>query len=216
MGCWARILKWVDISSSGGSSWSRDQSWGQVMFPHQWIHKKIFQSVRLFRWEKLTINDDMLPTNTETPGQLKPKDWWCGLLLTSPPTHQKNSSLSLPWPLPPIPLTRNPVYKISSYSSGRVCSFQGISLLCSLFAWQRNKATLSFFISLSPYFCLSSLHRVLRFQNQISHWSHCFSTGDIMIEQRQEKSLLSWLYIPIQGTGNQEQIYNTVWIQCKS
>ena len=187
----------------------------RLKYPSMDTQKDLSVSVSLLRWKKLTIYDDMLPTNTETPGELKPKDWWCWLLLTSPPTHQKNPSLSLPWPLSPIPLTRNPVYKISSFSSGRVCSFQGISLLCSHFAWQRNKATFSFFITLSSYFCLASVHRVLRFQNQISHQSHCFSTGDIMIKRRQKKSLLSWVYIPIQGIGNKKQIYNTMLIQYK-
>ena len=36
----------------------------------------------------------------------------------------------------------------------------GSSLLCSPFAWQRNKVSLSFFsIALSPYFCLALVHR---------------------------------------------------------
>ena len=44
---------------------------------------------------EVKINDGMLPhkhtlTLTLTPDQLEPEGWWCWLLHTSPPTHQKN------------------------------------------------------------------------------------------------------------------------------
>ena len=43
---------------------------------------------------------------------------------------------------------------------GRGHSSWGSSLLCSPFAWQRNKVSLSFFsITLSPYFCSALVHR---------------------------------------------------------
>ena len=60
--------------------------------PARDTHDNIFE---LFcrDWNPLQVgevNDDMLPTSTETPDQLELEGWWCRLLLTSPPTNQKN------------------------------------------------------------------------------------------------------------------------------
>ena len=56
----------------------------------------------------------------------------------------------------------------SAYLSPREgVKFLKLGLLCSPFAWQRNKATLSFSITLSPYFCLASVHREPIFWQQI-------------------------------------------------
>ena len=66
-----------------------------------------------------------------------------------------------------IPMTTTPAYITSPYSPVRGYSSWGASLLCSLSAWQRNKATLSFSsITLSPYFYLTSMHREPRFWHQ--------------------------------------------------
>ena len=74
---------------------SQEQPWSKGPFPHQCIHTIIFLSYfedteTPSRWEKLMINDGMLLTSMQTPEQLDLKVEWCGLLLTSPPTHQKN------------------------------------------------------------------------------------------------------------------------------
>ena len=51
-------------------------------------------------------------------------------------------------------------YITSPYSQGSGHTSWGANLLCSLFAWQSNKTTLSFSsITLSPYFCLALVHR---------------------------------------------------------
>ena len=51
-------------------------------------------------------------------------------------------------------------YITSPYSQGSGHSSWGANLLCSPFAWQSNKTTLSFSsITLSPYFCLALVHR---------------------------------------------------------
>ena len=74
---------------------SQEQPWSKGPFPHQCIHTIIFLSYfedteTLSRWEKLMTKDGMLLTSMQTPEQLDLKVEWCGLLLTSPPTHQKN------------------------------------------------------------------------------------------------------------------------------
>ena len=50
---------------------SQEEPWGRILVPHQWIHITISLSCSSdtetpSRWEKLTINDGMLPPNTQT------------------------------------------------------------------------------------------------------------------------------------------------------
>ena len=67
-----------------------------------------------------------------------------------------------------IPLTKTITLLPIPQGGGQ--SSWGTSLLGSLFAWQRNKATLSFSSrTLSPYFCLALVHREPRF------WHHFHS-----------------------------------------
>ena len=54
---------------------SQEQPLDKVLFPHQQIYTTIYLSYfadveAASRWEKLMINDSMLPTSLETPGQL--------------------------------------------------------------------------------------------------------------------------------------------------
>ena len=68
-------MKWVAISSSGGIFLVQGSVLGPGHgSPSKNTQKDLSVSVKLFRWEGLRIYDDMLPTNTETPGQLKPQD----------------------------------------------------------------------------------------------------------------------------------------------
>ena len=71
------------------------QPWDRVLVPLQGIHTTIYLSCCAetethTRWEKLTVNEGVLPTSTETPDCLEPEGWWCRLPLTSPPTRQRN------------------------------------------------------------------------------------------------------------------------------
>ena len=71
---------------------SQEQPLNKVLFPHQWIHTAIslsyFADVEAAsRWEKLTINDSMLPTSLETQGQLDPKV--DSIYLTTKPSEER-------------------------------------------------------------------------------------------------------------------------------
>ena len=71
---------------------SQEQTLNKVLFPHQWIHTAIslsyFADVEAAsRWEKLTINDSMLPTSLETQGQLDPKV--DSIYLTTKPSEER-------------------------------------------------------------------------------------------------------------------------------
>ena len=71
-------------------------------------------------------------------------------------------SVPLYWTQGKLPLSVSGKKRKQGHSSW------GASLLCSPFAWQRKKATLSFSsITLSPYFCLALVHREPRFWQQI-------------------------------------------------
>ena len=97
------------------------------------------------RWEKWMIIDGMLPTSTETPDPLEQEDWWCWLLLTSPPTHQnKVHELIMP--------SLN-CYCKASHSSlqGRMHTFVRQEPAVSPFTWQSNKAILFYFIQKSVF-----------------------------------------------------------------
>ena len=64
----------------------------KVLFPYQWIHTTIslsyFADVEAAsRWEKLTINDSMLPTSLETQGQLDSKA--DSIYLTTKPSEER-------------------------------------------------------------------------------------------------------------------------------
>ena len=89
----------------------------------------------------------MLPTSTQIPGHLEPEGWWYWLLITSPPTNQKNVHEL-------ITLSLNHYHKTSHYPRQvRANSFEGISPL-----WRPlpSKAeNLSF--STSPENCLWDL-----------------------------------------------------------
>ena len=73
-----------------------------------------------------------LPTSMYIPDQLEPEDWWCWLLISSPPTNQKNvHKLNMPCFLNTVRLLSTP-------------SRVGHTVLRALapFAWQSNKAIL--------------------------------------------------------------------------
>ena len=75
-------VQWADSCSCSlgkGGMWDQEETvksslWTKT-FPHQWIYTTISLSYfadieAASRWEKLTINDSMLPTSLETSGQL--------------------------------------------------------------------------------------------------------------------------------------------------
>ena len=98
------------------------------------------------------------------------------LILSAPPPFRnlKEWRLLLPWSLPHTPVWLS---NLSLFREGGL-SFWGTSLLCSPFAWQSNKATLSFSITLPPYFCLAVVHRQPRF------WQHFLHFTDLILQPR--------------------------------
>ena len=109
------ILEQVAISFSRGSSQPRDQThiccvsciagrffthWAiREALPYQWIHTTIslscFAAELQYLWNPLQVGEVyglrmvLCPQAFKTPDQLEPEGWWCWLLLTSPPIHQK-------------------------------------------------------------------------------------------------------------------------------
>ena len=81
----------------------------------------------------------------KTPDLLERESWWCWLLVTSPPTNQKNvHELIMP--------SLNHYYKTFPYSfQGRTYSFQGISPLWPPLAWQSSKAIFFYFTQNCPW-----------------------------------------------------------------
>ena len=74
---------------------SQEQPLDKVLFPYQWIYTTVSLSYfadteAALRWEKLMINDSMLPTSLETPGQLDLKV--DSIYLTTKPSKEH------PWP----------------------------------------------------------------------------------------------------------------------
>ena len=79
--------------------------------------------------------------------------------------------LLLPWILWYSPAW---LYNLSLLNKGGGTFLEVLSLLCFPFAWQSNKATLSFSsVTLSLYFCLASVHREPRLWQHF--WSACSS-----------------------------------------
>ena len=121
------------------------QPWGKVLVPPQRIHTTMSlsfaDSETPSRWEK--FNNGMLPTGTQTPDQLELEGWWCWLLLTSPPTNQKNVPKLI------MPLV-NDYYKTSHYPlQVGTHGFEGISPL-----WPPLP---SYSFLFHPKFCLRAL-----------------------------------------------------------
>ena len=76
----------------------------------------------------------------KTPDLLERESWWCWLLITSPPTNQKNVHELI---MPSLNHYYNQTFPYSF--QGRTYSFQGISSLWPPFAWQSSKAIFLYF-----------------------------------------------------------------------
>lgn len=107
------------------------------------------------RWEKLVINDGMLPTSNADPRPVGPEGWPYGLLLISLPTHQKNIHELV------TPYVNNYYKTCHCLSQDGTLGFEGISLLCSPL---RSKAIKLLFSSspktMSPRFDSALVYRV--------------------------------------------------------
>ena len=84
--------------------------------------------------------------------------------------RRKNTRLLLPWILWHSPAWLSNL-SLLTREGGTV--LEVLSLLCFPFAWQSTKATLSFSVALSPYFCLALVHREPTFCQHF--WSTCSS-----------------------------------------
>ena len=117
---------------------SQEQPWGKVLFPHQ-QHKKIFELFCSYWnpswWDKLLINDGVLPTAWRPH-----TSWtWRLLMLTptySPPTHQKNVQELI------MPCLNNTIKLLAIFPSG-THDFEGISPLCPSSSDQAIKLSFS-------------------------------------------------------------------------
>ena len=127
-----------------------EQPLGRVLVPHQARHTTV--SLRYFadtetstRWEKLTVS--CAQAQLQTPEGLEPQDWWCCLLLTSPPVNQKIVQKL-------ITLSLNHYYKTPHYHlQVETFSFEGSS---PLWPTLPDKAIKLFFL-LHPKLCLCDL-----------------------------------------------------------
>ena len=120
------------------------QPWGRVQVSPQRIHITI--SLSCFadseaptRREKLIVCRPQAKASKQTLDRLEPEGWWCWLPITSPPTNQKNfRKLTTPSLNHSYKTPHNPL-------QGGTHSLEGISPPWPPFAWQSNKAVLSYF-----------------------------------------------------------------------
>ena len=125
---WLPVGRFKHLLIKGGDTRqgrnNQEQPWGEDLFPHQQIHTTM--SLSCFadtetpcRWEKLKWcahkHVDPRPFGTE--------GWWCWLLLTSPPTHQKNVHELITPSLNIYYKTSHNLLQVGTHS------FEGISLL---------------------------------------------------------------------------------------
>ena len=122
---------------------------GRVLPPHQYTHRYLWAALQILKplqEGEVNVNNDMLPTSTETPDRIEP-DWWCWLLFTLPAANRKNVH-------EPITPSLNHCYKTPYHPSSGKHQVLASLAHCAPFAWQSNKAIPSYF---TQSFCLWDL-----------------------------------------------------------